>query len=225
MLNFDNFLNKSQEWKHILYKMKLVCDDIDISFGNHATNYAHKDISLESLYQEQLTTFYKGLLEHNSWHYSKSDLEIYIKKNLTFKNYEDNFNDIDGSVDYFMYRMLGDDVEIGGYNLKENQDEYDNVIRYEYGYQDYEYGRLWILQSYKSIDEFVNHTYEVYMKSIENGDEIINGSKFLSNLSDDNLLSILRRLKKFNNEIFKEGESRENEEIDVIIAAAKFGLL
>jgi len=173
-----------------------------------------KDFSYKELSNKYLNIIY-NFIEDNTLkgsffnHFKSSIEDTYIqihrlieeirKNNLDFQIFfQDYKNQIlndqkfynDGYfMDFFLY-YFDEKYPLCAILLKDN-DKDEHVIKYEYGWYKYDLGKEYILQSYKSLEDYFNETAECFISSILISSEI--RSEFqnsLTNIGNSDVLHI-----------------------------------
>lgn len=116
----------------------------------------------------------------------KLDVEYGIDLVTFFKNYNNEiYKDSDfisscAFVDCLLYWYDSEKGILGGYKLKDSETEFSKeefVIKYKYGYCNYDLGKRYILQSYKSIEEYYEVTSKHFLYGLIESDWSLTSNK------------------------------------------------
>ena len=106
--------------------------------------------------------------------------------------YYNEFLYSDGAVDALLYKLTNGQNEIGGYKISQ-MDLEDSLIKYNYGYLDSQYGRIWIEQSYDEkgfLEDIANKLENANEWEQKMAESLIDNSDVIERICETPSLSI-----------------------------------
>lgn len=121
--------------------------------------------------------------------------EITKNKSLIFDNI-DKYCNINGGVDYLLY-LLNDKYILGGFTDNLKNDIPELSVKYHYGYHLNNYGRKYLLQCFKSIEDYYDCILQNLIFMLDNFDyfdEENNFSNYFHSLPNNETIDIMKKI-------------------------------
>ena len=162
--NISGFINeKSQNYDEV---SGLISDFLELDEYNHLDGHNFCVGGFYKYSDEELSKIFK-------------ELDKYLKENgIDFAEFyrnnkkdilKDNFYISDAFMDALLYQY-DKSTELGGINMDCYEYASELIIKYDYGFQNYDMGKKWLLQNFDSLEEFYSLAAKNYIKSLIEGE-------------------------------------------------------